>query len=208
VAVAAQHALDALGLSRVLVLDWDVHHGNGTESIFAASPQVLYASIHEWPLYPGTGAASFVGEGDGRGYTVNLPVPAGSGDAAFVSLVAHVVAPVARAFAPELVLISAGFDAHAEDPLASCAVTDEGFAAMAGAARRVASELAVPVGLVLEGGYELGAMARSLADVLAVLGAGEAPPDPGVEPHPLAIAAAERLAEWWPSLGAAVSPAP
>jgi acetoin utilization deacetylase AcuC-like enzyme len=119
-----------------------------------------------------------------------------------------VVAPVARAFAPELVLISAGFDAHAEDPLASCAVTDEGFAAMTGAVRRFASELAVPVGLVLEGGYELGALARSLADVLAVLGAGEPPPDPGLEPHSLAIAAAERLAEWWPSLGAAVSPAP
>jgi acetoin utilization deacetylase AcuC-like enzyme len=208
VAVAARHALDALGLSRILILDWDVHHGNGTEAIFATSPQVLYASIHGWPLYPGTGAASFGGEGDGRGYTVNLPVPAGSGDAAFVSLVAHVVEPIARAWSPELVLISAGFDAHLEDPLASCAVTDTGYAAMAALVRRFASELGAPVGVVLEGGYELDALARSFALTLEVVGNSAPPPEVAVDVHPLAADAAERLQAWWPSLGPAASRAP
>src|SRR5436190_528443 len=134
-AIAARHALDAHGLSRVLVLDWDVHHGNGTNDIFHADPQVLFASIHQWPLYPGTGAASDEGSGPGEGYTVNLPVPGGSGDALWCSLVEHVVTPLATAFAPELVLVSAGFDAHADDPLASCEVTDDGYATMAGSAR-------------------------------------------------------------------------
>jgi acetoin utilization deacetylase AcuC-like enzyme len=208
VAVAAQHAVDALGLSRVLILDWDVHHGNGTESLFASSPQVLYASIHEWPLYPGTGAPSFVGEGEGRGYTVNLPVPAGSGDAAFVSLVAHVVDPIARAWSPELVLVSAGFDAHVGDPLASCSVTDTGYAAMAAVVRRLASELGAPVGVVLEGGYALDALARSFALTLEVVGSSEPPPEVAVDVDPLAAEAAERLQAWWPSLGPAASRAP
>src|SRR4029079_1384170 len=92
VAVAAERARSAHGAERVLILDWDVHHGNGTEAIFAADPGVLFVSIHEWPLYPGTGPASFVGSGEGEGFTVNLPVPAGSGDAVFESLVEHVVA--------------------------------------------------------------------------------------------------------------------
>ena len=104
----------------MLILDWDVHHGNGTEAIFARDPGVLFVSIHEWPLYPGTGPASYVGEGAGEGYTVNLPVPGGSGDAVYLSLVEHVVAPLALAWEPQLVLVSAGFDAHRADPLATC----------------------------------------------------------------------------------------
>ena len=138
VAVAARHALDAHGLERVMILDWDVHHGNGTNDIFHAEPRVLFVSIHQSPLYPGTGPASDVGSGDGIGYTVNLPVAPGSGDDVFRSLVDGVAVPLAREFAPELVLISAGFDAHREDPLAECTVTEDGFAAMAGVdARRL-----------------------------------------------------------------------
>ena len=95
-AVAAAHAIEACGAERVLVLDWDVHHGNGTEEIFAASPSVLYASIHQSPLYPGTGAAEFTGVGEGEGYTLNMPVPPGSGSDEFLALVQHVVAPLAR----------------------------------------------------------------------------------------------------------------
>jgi acetoin utilization deacetylase AcuC-like enzyme len=203
VAVAAQHALSVRGLSRVLVLDWDVHHGNGTEAAFVSSPSVLYVSLHEWPLYPGTGPASDVGNGEGEGFTLNLPVPSGSGNAEFVSLVADVVAPVALAYAPELVLLSAGFDAHAEDPLATCTVTEAGYAAMTAVVRRFAAELGVPVGLVLEGGYALGALARSLAATLEVLAADEVPDAGSAPPHPLAVHAAARLNRWWPTLGGA-----
>jgi acetoin utilization deacetylase AcuC-like enzyme len=201
VAVAARRAIDGgFGVSRVLVLDWDVHHGNGTNDIFHASDEVLFASIHESPLYPGTGPASDVGRGAGEGHTVNLPVPGGSGDETFVSLVAHVVAPLARAFAPGLVLISAGFDAHGDDPLAGCRVTDAGFAAMAAEMRALAAELDVPCGLVLEGGYDLGALSRSLCDVLDAFGRPDAPARPDVPVHPLATAAQQRLARYWPAL--------
>jgi acetoin utilization deacetylase AcuC-like enzyme len=95
----------------VLILDWDVHHGNGTEAIFAGTDRVLFAGIHQSPLYPGTGAADYLGEGEGEGYTVNMPVPPGSGSLEFLALVQHLVAPIARAFEPDLIAISAGYDA-------------------------------------------------------------------------------------------------
>jgi acetoin utilization deacetylase AcuC-like enzyme len=200
VAVAAQHALSSLGLSRVLIFDWDVHHGNGTNDIFHASREVLFVSAHESPLYPGSGPASDVGSGDGVGYTVNLPVPGGSGDGVWCSMAAHVVAPLIRSFSPELVLVSAGFDAHADDPLASCRVTDAGFAAMAASVRTAAAEVGAQVALVLEGGYDVGALSRSLCDVLEVLGAGDPPPAPAVERHALAEQAVARLSGAWPDL--------
>ena len=200
VAVAAQRALDAHGCSRVLVLDWDVHHGNGTNDIFHATDAVLFVSIHESPLYPGSGPASDAGRGAGLGYTVNLPVPGGSGDAVFGSLVEHVVVPLARAYAPELVLVSAGYDAHRDDPLASCTVTDAGYAAMAGSIRRLGASLGVPAGLVLEGGYDLGALSRGLCETLAVLASEDAPEAPELPVHPLAADAQRRLAERWPAL--------
>ena len=196
-AVAAERARTAHGVSRVLILDWDVHHGNGTEAIFASDPGVLFVSIHEWPLYPGTGPASYAGEGPGEGYTVNLPVPGGTGDAGFRSCVEHVTVPLIGAWRPELVLISAGFDAHRADPLASCRVTEAGFAGMAASMRRAAEAVGAPLGLVLEGGYDLGALAGSMAALMPVLAA-DAAPDPGpVEQHPLAAEAARRLARWW-----------
>ena len=199
VAVAARHALDTLGLARVMVLDWDVHHGNGTSDIFHASDEVLFVSIHQSPLYPGTGGAADVGSGAGSGFTVNLPVPPGSGDAVYVSLVEHVAVPLARAFEPELVLISAGYDAHLEDPLAECRVTEDGFAAMAGAMRGACARLGVPVGCVLEGGYALEALARSVAATLQALdGPVPAEDRDGGDAEPLAQAAVARLAAWWP----------
>jgi acetoin utilization deacetylase AcuC-like enzyme len=200
VAVAARRALDGHGLERVLILDWDVHHGNGTNDIFHADPQVLFVSIHQWPLYPGTGAASDEGSGPGEGFTVNLPVPGGSGDALWCSLVEHVAGPLATAFAPQLILVSAGFDAHADDPLAGCEVSDDGYATMAGSARRIAESLGVPLCMVLEGGYDLGALARCVARTLEVLGAPEAPPVPDLPVHPAAAQAAARLASRWPAL--------
>jgi acetoin utilization deacetylase AcuC-like enzyme len=199
-AIAAQHALDGHGLERVLVLDWDVHHGNGTSAAFQASPSVLFVSLHEWPLYPGTGPASDVGSGAGTGFTVNLPVAAGAGDALYASLLAHVVAPLARTYAPQLVLISAGFDAHRDDPLADVQLTESGFAAMAGIVRRFAAEVEAPVGAVLEGGYDLRALAASTAATLRVLTAPDPPPALDVPVVPEAQAAAERLAPHWPVL--------
>ena len=200
VAVAARRAIDAHGLERVLILDWDVHHGNGTEAIFASDPQVLFVSIHEWPLYPGTGPASYLGDGPGEGWNVNLPVPGGSGDEAYRSLVAHVVAPLVATWEPQLVLVSAGFDAHRLDPLASCRVTEAGFAGMTATLRACADAVGAPLGLVLEGGYDLIALAGSMAAVMPVL-VDESTPDPGtVERHPLAVQAVERLRPYWPAL--------
>jgi acetoin utilization deacetylase AcuC-like enzyme len=194
VAVAARWALDSGRARRVMVLDWDVHHGNGTEAVFHATDEVLFLSIHEWPLYPGTGPASDAGSGDGEGFTVNLPVPAGSGDAAWVSLVAHVAAPLARAYEPDLVLVSAGFDAHADDPLAGCRVTDAGFAAMAAAARMLAADVGSPVALSLEGGYAVDALARSVCTTMTMFGVEQPPEPPGLPKHELAVRAIERLA--------------
>jgi acetoin utilization deacetylase AcuC-like enzyme len=197
VAVAARRALSAHGLERVMIVDWDVHHGNGTNDIFHADPQVLFLSIHEWPLYPGTGPASDAGSGAGEGYTVNVPVPGGSGDLAYTSVVEHVAGALATAFQPQLVLISAGFDAHRDDPLASCRVTEAGFATMAASLRRAADRLGAPLGIVLEGGYDLGALARSMAALMPVLVTDETPPPVELERHPLAERALERLQPYW-----------
>jgi acetoin utilization deacetylase AcuC-like enzyme len=203
VAVAARHALAARGLSRVMILDWDVHHGNGTNDIFHSSPQVLFVSIHQSPLYPGTGPASDVGSGDGVGFTVNLPVPPGSDDLVYRSLVDRVVVPLALAYAPQLVLVSAGYDAHAEDPLADCRVSEAGYAAMTSAVASACSSLGAPLGGVLEGGYALGALARSVVATLEAMAARPLPGavGPSVPDTPVAREAVERLAAWWPGLG-------
>jgi acetoin utilization deacetylase AcuC-like enzyme len=204
VAVAARYALDRRGLERVMVLDWDVHHGNGTNDIFHASDQVLFVSIHQSPLYPGTGPAGDVGSGEGRGFTVNLPVRPGAGDQAFCALIDLVAVPLARGFAPQLVLISAGYDAHRDDPLGQCEVTEAGYAAMTRSMRRVGEELEAPVGCVLEGGYALDALAGSVAATLAALQEPVAArgSDGGVDGAAPAVAdaALERLSEWWPEL--------
>ncbi len=203
VAVAAQHALDAHGLERVLVLDWDVHHGNGTNAAFHASREVLFVSLHQAPLYPGSGPASDVGSGDGIGCTVNLPVAAGAGDALYVSLLAHVVAPLVRAYAPQLILVSAGFDAHRDDPLAGVCLSEDGFATMAGIVRALGEELEAPVGAVLEGGYDLRALAASTVATLRALGGHDAPAPGEVPVAAEARAAAARLAQHWPVLDGA-----
>jgi acetoin utilization deacetylase AcuC-like enzyme len=202
VAIAAQHALGEHGARRVMIVDWDVHHGNGTNAIFHERDDVLFCSIHQWPLYPGTGAASDIGRGSGAGFSVNLPVPGGSGDDVFLSHLEHVVVPLARSYEPDLLLISAGYDAHADDPLAGCLVTDAGYAGMAASLRSVADELGIPLGIVLEGGYDLGALARCVVATLEVAGAPDPPPAPQPALHPLAEHARERLASHWPALTA------
>jgi acetoin utilization deacetylase AcuC-like enzyme len=207
IAVAASHAINELGRRRVLILDWDVHHGNGTNDIFYDSDQVLFISIHEYPLYPGTGRASELGVGAGHGYTVNLPVPSGSGDETFVSLVRDVALPLARSYRPELVLVSAGYDAHHADPIAGCEVSDDGFTKMTALVRDLARELEVPVGCVLEGGYDVGALARGVAGTMRTLASGQAGPEADtslIAVHELAIDALARLAPLWPDITSAV----
>jgi acetoin utilization deacetylase AcuC-like enzyme len=204
IAIGAQHAIDAHGARRVMILDWDVHHGNGTNAIFHERDDVLFCSIHQWPLYPGTGAASDVGRGRGAGFSVNMPVPGGSGDDVFLSHIEHVVAPLARAYGPDLLLVSAGYDAHADDPLAGCVVSDAGYAGMAASVRAMADGLGIPLGIVLEGGYDLGALARCVVATLEVAGAPEPPAAPQVALHPLAGRALEHLAAGhWPALAPA-----
>jgi len=198
VAVAAAHARSAHGASRVLILDWDVHHGNGTNDIFHADPSVLFCSIHESPLYPGTGPAEDVGSGAGEGFTVNLPVPGGSGDEVHGALVEHVVAPLIRGWAPELVLVSAGFDAHRDDPLATCELTETGFVDMTASLRRACGDAGAPLGVVLEGGYAVDALAASMAALVPVLGTAEVPAAVAPDAHPLARQAQDRLRRWWP----------
>ena len=151
VAVAARHAQDELGLERVAIVDWDVHHGNGTEAIFRDDDDVLYVSLHQWPFYPGSG-----GPGTSDESTVNVPLAAGSGDAEYVTAFRDHVEPAVAAFDPELVLVSAGFDAHVDDPLAGMEVTDAGFTELA----RRSAQLGPHVAAVLEGGYNLATLPR------------------------------------------------
>ncbi len=197
VAVAATHAIAECGAERVLVLDWDVHHGNGTEAIFAESDEVLYVSIHQSPLYPGTGDPDFTGSGAGEGFTVNLPVAPGSGPDDFLALVQHVVVPLAREFRPGLLAISAGYDAHRADPLASCLLDETAYADMSAAMRGLGAELDAPVLVCLEGGYDPPALAASVVATIEALD-GDRPArqvDVGTAaPH------RERVAATWPAL--------
>ncbi|HKO46230.1 MAG TPA: histone deacetylase [Polyangiaceae bacterium] len=170
VAVAAAHAR-ARGIDRIAIVDFDVHHGNGTQEMFYADPSVLFVSLHQSPLYPGTGAAEENGAGDGRGYTLNIPLSAGASDAVYGAAIERIVAPVLEAYRPNLLLFSAGFDAHARDPLAQMQLSDSGFRAIV---RRTLAALGpgVPVGMALEGGYDLTGLGSSLAAVLEGLGQG------------------------------------
>ena len=166
-AIGAQYLREKFGLKRVLVMDWDLHHGNGTQHSFYDDPHVLYMSTHQYPYYPGTGAAEEAGRGPGEGYTVNLPMPAGCGDAEYLELFHTVVEPICRQFEPEFVLISAGFDAHARDPLGGMTVTAEGFGLMARLLLRVAREHAQGrCAAILEGGYDLEGLQSSTRRVL------------------------------------------
>lgn len=181
VAIAAAYARARYGLERVLILDWDVHHGNGTQHMFERDPGVLYVSTHQYPYYPGTGAADEVGEGEGEGFTVNVPLPAGCGDAEYLDAFDSVIEPIVEQYAPELVLISAGFDPHLRDPLGGMRVTEPGFAAMTRTLLRLARRSAAGrcVG-VLEGGYDLSAVRDSARAVLNELqGCAVEPSEPG-----------------------------
>jgi acetoin utilization deacetylase AcuC-like enzyme len=197
VAVAAALAIAELGVERVLILDWDVHHGNGTAEIFRSRGDVLFASIHQGGLYPGTGPLGDVGSGEGEGYTINLPVPAGSEGERWCSLLEHVILPAAAAFEPQLVLISAGFDAHRGDPLAGCCLETGAFAEMACHVREVAARLGAPVGAVLEGGYQPGLLGECVRATMAALG-GDGEPTSAAKEGLLVSRAAAQIGRYWP----------
>ena len=204
VAVAAAHARDVLGLERILIVDFDAHHGNGTQAIFEQDPRVLLLSIHEYPFYPGTGALRDVGRGAGRGFTVNVPISAGSGDEAYADIFDRVVEPVARAYRPQLILSSAGYDAHWRDPLCLLEVTTAGFAAITSRLAGLADELCERrLVLVLEGGYDLEALGASVVATLAALGGAEAVDPIGQPEMPYGadvgptIAEVRRAHPWW-----------
>jgi acetoin utilization deacetylase AcuC-like enzyme len=180
VAVGAEYLRRRHGLRRILIVDWDLHHGNGTQHMFERDPEILYVSTHQYPYYPGTGALQEVGQGDGEGRTVNLAFPAGCGDAEYHEAFARIVEPIAHQFAPQFVLISAGFDAHARDPLGGMQVTESGFQTMTRLLLEVAKAHAGGrCAAILEGGYDLTAMRSSAQAVLAEMRhAGTAPPVP------------------------------
>lgn len=179
IAIAAAHA-QSRGIERVLIVDWDVHHGNGTQDAFYDTDRVLFCSLHQSPLYPGTGAARERGEGAGLGYTLNVPLPAGTDDARYHAAFDELVVPAANTFQPQLVLVSAGFDAHQRDPLANLRLTTSAFAALAQRVVQIADDHAEGrVVAVLEGGYDAPALAESVLAVLAVLDGNDALLSPG-----------------------------
>jgi acetoin utilization deacetylase AcuC-like enzyme len=162
-AVAAEHARSR-GVERVAILDWDVHHGNGTQDVFYEDGRVLYLSAHQSPFYPGTGDVREVGEGKGQGFTANVPLPMGSGEEDYAAAFAGVFLPVLREFEPDLILVSAGYDAHAADPLGGMALESASFGRFAASLASLADEIgAAPLALVLEGGYNLGALTEGIA---------------------------------------------
>jgi len=167
-AIAARHA-QKKGRKRVLIADWDVHHGNGTQEAFYSDPTVLYFSTHQYPHYPGTGWLDEVGTGEGEGYNINVPLPAGTEDAGFIAAFREILLPAALEFRPDIVIVSAGQDASAGDGLAQMRMSADGFAALASIVSSIAEKTCEgKVAAVLEGGYDLGLLARSVASVLEV----------------------------------------
>jgi acetoin utilization deacetylase AcuC-like enzyme len=188
------------GVGRILIVDWDVHHGNGTQESFWDDPDTLYVSTHQYPFYPGTGAAGEVGRGAAAGRTLNVPLPAGCGDDEYVAAFTELIAPVARQFRPEIVLVSAGFDADGRDPLAGMQATEAGFRAMTRVLMQVAEAHADGrLAAILEGGYDLRALRAAVPAVLDELGgAALAEPLPTPRPRGAVLAPARQAqASYW-----------
>ncbi len=172
-AVSARYAQSRFGVERVAILDWDVHHGNGTQEIFEDDPTVYYFSVHQSPLYPFTGAEQEKGTGPGAGFTLNVPVPAGSGDEAYVDVLTHRIIPAMKAYRPDLVILSAGFDAHMDDPLSGTLVTDAGFRTMTGILLDFAEDACGGRMIsMLEGGYDPEALGRCVRDHVGLMASG------------------------------------
>lgn len=198
IAVVARHLLASRGLKRVAIIDWDVHHGNGTQHSFYDDERVMYVSLHQYPFYPGTGAAAETGSGPGLGSTVNIPMPAGAGDADYCAAWRELVMPVAKAFAPDFVLVSAGFDAHRDDPLAMVELSSEAFGRMTDAVCELAESCASGrLLMLLEGGYSLEALEDSVATVLARMADPQSPDLASGELGPWGQETLSALAPYW-----------
>ncbi len=203
VAVGAMYALKRYQLRRVLVIDFDVHHGNGTQKAFYTSPEVLYLSTHQSPHYPGTGGIHETGKDEGEGYTLNVPMPAGMGDREYLRIFREVLVPVGLEYRPELVLVSAGFDAHRDDPLGGMELSSAGYAAITVEILRLAREACGGrTVFALEGGYQLRALEESIAAVLRVLTGirAEEAGDPGSAAEELVKELRAVHGEYWPRL--------
>jgi acetoin utilization deacetylase AcuC-like enzyme len=198
VAIVARHLQRARGRERVLILDWDVHHGNGTQHSFWADPSVMYVSLHQFPFYPGTGSVEEIGTGSGCGFTVNLPMRAGWGPSEYGAAFRDVVLPVARRFDPEFVLVSAGFDAHRDDPLAMMTLDAAAFGTMTDAMVALADECCGgDLVLLLEGGYDLAALRESVGTVLGHLHEPQSVVEAGGELSAWGQATREALSTYW-----------
>lgn len=170
IAIAAAHLVVNRGLKRVMIVDWDVHHGNGTEDAFYEDDRVLYFSTHQYPFYPGTGPVGATGASDGKGYNINVPLSAGHGDPEYVRIFQDLLLPVARQYKPQFILVSAGYDAHRGDPLGGMRLSSQGFAALAQTVMEIAGEFCPgKVVLTLEGGYDPESQARAMLQVMEVL---------------------------------------
>jgi acetoin utilization deacetylase AcuC-like enzyme len=204
VAIAARYAIDHLGVTRVAIVDFDVHHGNGTQDIFYDDDRVFFCSTHASPLYPGTGAEREIGSGRGRGTTMNLPLPHGVGDAGFARLFEDVVIPALRRYRPDLILVSAGYDGHWADPLGPLTLSVAGYAALTRRLKETAEEVCNGrIALVLEGGYNLKALAASVLACLEVLANDDTVVDPfgpSNEPEPDISALIARMRQNHPLL--------
>lgn len=198
-AVAAEHARSQ-GVGRIAILDWDVHHGNGTQDLFYTHEEILYLSVHQSPFYPGTGDAREVGEGKGRGFTANVPLPGRSGEDTYAAAFAGFFLPILREFRPELIIVSAGYDAHTADPIGGMRLEASSYGHFAAALTAVSQEVrAAPIALLLEGGYNLQALTESVA--ATVKGVDEKPPAWEYRGDVRPVEAARKaLAPFWKSL--------
>ena len=169
-AIAAEYVKRVHGAKKVMIMDWDVHHGNGTQDAFYDDPSVLFISTHQYPYYPGSGAVSEVGVGAGAGFTLNIPLPAGCADAEYLQVFQEIIVPAAERYQPDWILVSAGFDPHRRDPLGGMGVTEAGFAAMARRLLELAEKFAgARIAFLLEGGYDLAGLKNSVAAVLEAM---------------------------------------
>lgn len=190
-AIGAEYLKRAYGAKKILIVDWDVHHGNGTQDAFYDDPSVLFISTHQFPFYPGSGAVKEIGTGSGEGFTINVPLPAGCADRQYLQVFQDVIAPAAESFQPEWILVSAGFDPHRRDPLGGMGVTERGFGAMARALLLLADKFcAGRIGFLLEGGYDLTGLRDSVAAVLTEM---QKPALTAIEPLPRAESGIEPL---------------
>ena len=176
-AIGAEYLKRVHGAKKILIMDWDVHHGNGTQAAFYDDPTVFFISTHQFPFYPGSGAVHETGVAAGEGFTLNVPLPAGCTDAEYLQVFQDIVVPAAEKFQPEWILVSAGFDPHRRDPLGGMNVTEEGFGAMAGLLLALANRFAGGrIAFLLEGGYDLAGLRDSVAAVLAAMQTQVPPP--------------------------------